>query len=292
MNNALPLVSIGLPCYNEEKFLEQTLNSLLEQDYENIEITISDNASTDSTPTVCNEYRDKFPQKIKYNRNENNIGALINFKKVFELSKGDFFMWAGAHDLYSKNYIASSVKIMQSNQNVVVVYPLTVWIDYNGNKLEKVSGFIDTRGNNAVARFNQVLWANQHALYGLMRPNALKKLGLNRQSIASGAVLLGELSLLGDFAYSPHAIWYRRESRETETSKQRISRYNKTLYTSKNYGNRFLPHWRIPFEFLSAIWKSPLSFRKKVELTLSGIPGAFVRYGSGLFKDLIYLFSK
>ena len=70
MNNALPLVSIGLPCYNEEKFLEQTLNSLLELDYENIEIIISDNASTDSTPTVCNEYREKFPQKIKYHRNE------------------------------------------------------------------------------------------------------------------------------------------------------------------------------------------------------------------------------
>ena len=292
MNNALPLVSIGLPCYNEEKFLEQTLNSLLEQDYENIEIIISVNSSTDSTQEISEKYAREYPEIIKYSRNPHNMGSIVNFNKVFKISQGEFFMWAGAHDLYSKNYIASSVKIMQSDQNVVVVYPLTVWIDYNGNKLEKVSGFIDTRGNNAVARFNQVLWANQHAIYGLMRPSALKKLRLNRQSIASGAVLLGELSLLGDFAYSPHVIWYRRESREKETSKQRISRYKKTLYPSKHYGNRFLPHWRIPFEFLIAIWKGPSSFREKVELTLSGIPGAFVRYGPGLFKDLIYLFSK
>ncbi|MEM4134638.1 MAG: glycosyltransferase, partial [Candidatus Micrarchaeia archaeon] len=84
MNLRNPLVSIGMPVYNGERFIRQALDSLLAQDYENFELIISDNASEDKTPEICLEYaaRDK---RIRYYRNEKNMGAAWNFKRVFDL---------------------------------------------------------------------------------------------------------------------------------------------------------------------------------------------------------------
>lgn len=289
-----PLVSVGLPVFNEEKFLEETLESLLTQDYKNFEIIISNNASTDLTPKICEKYAKNYRKIIKYTRNAKNIGSVANFSKVFKLSQGDFFMWAGAHDLYNKNYISASVEIMQNEQNVIVVYPQTVWIGYDGSPLNKISGFVDTRGSDIVSRFNQIMWANHSSIYGLMQSNMLKQTRLSRQTIVPGDLLflLGELSLLGDFAFSPNVIWYRRENREKETFKQRRRRYRNMLGASNKSLRSFFPHWRIPFEYFIVIWKSSVSFRYKIELTLSGIPAALIRYAHGMIKDVLFLFSK
>ena len=73
-----PLVSIGLPVYNEAEHLAQALDSLLGQDYENIEVIISDNASTDGTPQICADYAGK-DGRVRYHRNETNIGGINNF---------------------------------------------------------------------------------------------------------------------------------------------------------------------------------------------------------------------
>lgn len=102
--NQKPLVSIGLPTYNREKYLPQAIGSLLAQSYTNFELIISDNASTDNTINICNEYAAKDP-RIKYFRNDENIGAWPNFKRVLDLSKGDFFMWAADDDWWHPHYI-------------------------------------------------------------------------------------------------------------------------------------------------------------------------------------------
>src|SRR5215210_4761461 len=91
-----PLISIGMPVYNGEKYLSLAIASIIEQDYQNIELIISDNASTDKTPEICKAYQQTDP-RIKYYRNQENLGTAKNFKLVFELSKSDYFMWA-AHD--------------------------------------------------------------------------------------------------------------------------------------------------------------------------------------------------
>src|SRR5882762_3625197 len=91
-----PKVSVGLPVYNGEKYLRLALDSLLKQEFKEFEVVISDNASTDGTAEICKRYAEK-DKRIRYHRNHSNIGAGPNYKKVFDLSGGEFFKWC-AHD--------------------------------------------------------------------------------------------------------------------------------------------------------------------------------------------------
>ncbi len=106
MASEKPLVSIGLSVYNGERFISHALDSLLSQEFEDFELIISDNASTDRTGQICLEYaaRDK---RIRYYRNEYNRGAVWNFNSVFKLSCGEYFMWASHDDYFDRRYLSS-----------------------------------------------------------------------------------------------------------------------------------------------------------------------------------------
>ena len=85
VNESKPLVSIGVPVFNGEEGLAVALDSLIAQDYPNLEIIISDNASTDNTPEICAEYVRK-DHRFRYYRSEKNRGTTWSFNRVFELS--------------------------------------------------------------------------------------------------------------------------------------------------------------------------------------------------------------
>lgn len=111
-----PLVSIGLATYNRSSKLRGAMASLLTQRYSNIELIVSDNASPDSTEEVCMEFlrRDK---RVRYFRQEKNIGAIANFNFVLQKAQGDFFMWASDDDLWHKNFIQVIMERYMKDQN-------------------------------------------------------------------------------------------------------------------------------------------------------------------------------
>src|SRR5260370_42328257 len=92
-----PRVSIGMPGYNGAKYVRRSVQSVLAQDYEDFELLISDNASTDETESICRELAER-DGRIRYFRNERNVGASQNFNKVFRLASGTFFKWAAPDD--------------------------------------------------------------------------------------------------------------------------------------------------------------------------------------------------
>lgn len=100
------LVSIGMPVYNGEKYIGKALDSLIKQDYENFELIISDNASTDGTWEICREYAARDP-RIRLHRNEKNLGARINFDVVLQLARGRYFMWAAADDYWYAQFVSA-----------------------------------------------------------------------------------------------------------------------------------------------------------------------------------------
>src|SRR5262245_17750978 len=91
-----PTVSVGVPVYNGERYLDKALSSILRQDFEDFELIISDNASTDGTAEICKAYADK-DRRIRYHRNTSNIGAAPNYNQTFEMARGEYFKWC-AHD--------------------------------------------------------------------------------------------------------------------------------------------------------------------------------------------------
>ena len=106
-------VSIGMPVYNSERFVRRALDSVLAQDYENFELIISDDGSSDATPQICRDYagRDK---RVTLYENACNIGPLANFRRVLDAARGEYFMWAAHDDYRDTNYVRVLIERLQA----------------------------------------------------------------------------------------------------------------------------------------------------------------------------------
>lgn len=120
----IPIVSIGLPVYNGEKYLREALDSLLAQTFTDFELIISDNASTDGTQAIC-ENRALTDARIRYFRQPANKGAPWNFRFVLDQSKGKYFMWAAADDWRFPNFINDAVSCFHEDPDLLCVQGTT-----------------------------------------------------------------------------------------------------------------------------------------------------------------------
>jgi len=134
-----PKVSIGLPVYNGEKFIRKKLESLLTQTFKDFEIIISDNASTDSTSHICEEFAKK-DKRIKYIKQEKNMGAVWNYNFVLKEAKYDYFLWVAADDILSPKFIEKNVNILETKNNVIcsvnrmkMFGKMTDYLEFNPN---------------------------------------------------------------------------------------------------------------------------------------------------------------
>ncbi len=115
-----PLVSIGIPTYNRPRALRSALDSLLSQTYQNVEIIVSDNCSTNiDVADVVEEYKHRYPD-IKFFDQDRNIGGIANFEFVLSEAAGKYFMWAADDDLCKPEMISLMVAKMEENHNAVL----------------------------------------------------------------------------------------------------------------------------------------------------------------------------
>ena len=276
-SQSLPLVSIGVPVYNEDRFLEESLLSLSSQNYANLEIIISDNASTDRTGDICREFANRDP-RISYSRLEKNRGVTENFRRVFDLSQGKYFMWASGHDLWSSDLILKCVEMLETMPKAIIAYGSSGWIDASGTRMDRETGWVDTRGMSAVARFFAVFWGNMHPILGVIRAEALRKARLF--SIAgTDLITLSDLALMGDFVHARETSWVRREFRKDETFKDRMSRYRNREYAlSRSLIDKIFPNFRLPFELIAVVIRSGISWTEKIGIIGILLPSMPVKY--------------
>jgi glycosyltransferase involved in cell wall biosynthesis len=128
-------LTIGLPVYNGEDFLVESLESLLGQTYEDFELIISDNASTDGTADICKRYA-KEDSRIKYIRQPSNIGLIRNEQFVMRQATGELFKLAAHDDLYARDLVKKCVDALDSHPEVVVAHSWEARIDAQGSVVE------------------------------------------------------------------------------------------------------------------------------------------------------------
>lgn len=113
-----PLVSIGMPVFNGERTLCPALDSLLGQTFADFELIISDNASTDRTEEICRA-RAARDARVRYLRQERNIGSHGNFRFVLQQALGQDFMWAAVDDLWAPTFVEENLHILATEPDVV-----------------------------------------------------------------------------------------------------------------------------------------------------------------------------
>jgi glycosyltransferase involved in cell wall biosynthesis len=213
-----PLLTIGLPVYNSERYLARSLDSLLHQTYGDFRLVISDNASTDRTPDICQDYatRDK---RIVYHRNPVNIGLSPNFNRAFALSESKYFKWATSDDYWAPTMLERAIEIMESDDQIALCYPKTTLVDAEGGNPEPYEDNLHLISENPRERFIELLerirLSHQHL--GVSRASMLKRTHMLGEHVGSDINLLAELTLYGKFYELPDRLFFRRFHKDSSS---------------------------------------------------------------------------
>ena len=134
-------LSIGMPVYNGELFIERAIESILAQTFTDFELIISDNASTDSTQEICQNFSKK-DDRIQIFKQEKNIGIHRNFYFLLSQAKGKYFAWAAVDDYLDKDFMEKNLKVLESHNSIVS--SIGKIIPYGTESLKIDSKLVDT----------------------------------------------------------------------------------------------------------------------------------------------------
>lgn len=260
MNNTNPRVSIGLPVYNGENYLESTLDALLAQTFTDFELIISDNASTDRTQEICLDYAAR-DRRIRYVRNATNIGAVKNYNQTVALARGTYFKWNGHDDPCAPTFLEQCVAALDRDPSVVLAYTKSRIIDEQGkDRAVHLLTAIENKRKRRISApqahqrfYDAVIHFPLVAIFGVMRLDVLKKTPLHGAYISADMVLLGELAILGRFYEVPAFLMYRRIHGEQPWMMTMDMRVWAAWYDPSKGKKWEIPHWRLFWEYLASI---------------------------------------
>ncbi len=262
-----PLVTIGLPAYNRERYLRLSLDSLLSQTYRNFELIISDNASTDSTGDICREYADADP-RIRYYRNARNVGNPGNFNRIVELTRTPFLKWSTTDDLWEPTFLEKAMEVILRDESIALCYPKTMVIDSEGANATPYEDKLHLMQDDPADRFLTLLQniglAHQHL--GVIRMSCLRRTRLLAPHVASDLNLLAELSLYGKFYELPERLFSRR-FHPTSGSWSAGDAHQLQFYLAAGARQgRLTSRWPLHRAYFRAVRRSPLPARSKLRL--------------------------
>ena len=237
-----PLVTVGVPVYNGEEGIRRALDMVLEQDYPNIEIVISDNASTDGTGAICEEYAAR-DSRIRYFRNDVNRGATWNFAHLLDLAAGKYFLWAAHDDERAPTFIRKCVELLERDASAVLCQShVSFVVEGHDGEFYRANFDAVRDKRTTVSRFRQVLAdAPSTVIYGVLRLDAVRKTQGLKASISSDVAFRNELALYGDFVQVEETLftYYQRAKWNTVDDDYRAYHAG---------GSR--PWWYLPFVVL------------------------------------------
>ena len=251
---SLPLVSIGVPFFNNSKTIAKLIENLLDQDYQHTEIILSDNCSTDDSKVKIQKFLSN--KKIRYFRNDTNMGAIFNHNVLIDYAKGKYFMWAHTDDLISKNYINDAVSILENDNDISSVIGKMTFFETNKTqifhdepqnlnvrKFERIKNFIETSFSDSL-------------IMGLHRSSILVK---KRYIMSPEIPFIFNLLLNGKIQGCP-SIKYFKYNQIERTMKEKIQHYK--------YKNLIFGRFAWYFISIIEILKSDLKINEKINLVL------------------------
>jgi glycosyltransferase involved in cell wall biosynthesis len=214
VTGAAPRLTIGLPVYNGENYLTESLDSLLGQSYEDFELIISDNASTDGTADICRRY-EKQDSRIRHVRLPHNIGLAPNHNFLVKEASGELFKWASHDDLYARDLLEQCIAGLDEDPRVVLAHSWTAMIDGSGTIAKKDEYPLATASLHAPERFRSALFADGgDDTGGVMRTAVLRRTPLHGSYHHADRTVITEVSLHGPFYQVPDWLYFRRDHPE------------------------------------------------------------------------------
>lgn len=209
--DAVPRLTVGLPVYNSEQYVAESIESLLGQSYTDFELVISDNASTDDTPGICQRYA-KQDGRIRYYRQPKNVGLAPNHNFCATQARGDLFKWAAGDDLYHRDLLSRCVEVLDERPEVVLVHSYTALIDAESNMYRATAYSLATSASRPSDRFGSLLHGNGgDDDGGVIRRTALLQTAMKNSYHHADRTTITELALYGPFYHVPEWMYFRRD---------------------------------------------------------------------------------
>ena len=206
-----PRLTIGLPVYNGEAYLAETLESLLAQDFEDFELVVSDNASTDATVGIVESFAAR-DTRVRLVRNDENRGAVYNYNRLVADSRAELFKWSGYDDLLEPGCLRSCVAALDANPAAVIAFAQATIIDGAGRRVRPYEEKLDVAATAPWRRVASFAWRFNlcNACFGVMRREAMAATGLIRPYTSSDVTFLAEMAALGSFQLVDQPLFLRR----------------------------------------------------------------------------------
>jgi glycosyltransferase involved in cell wall biosynthesis len=234
----MPLVSGLMTCRNRERYIAAALDSALGQTYENVEVVVSDNASTDGTPEILREYERLHPERIRVVLGNEDIGPCASRNRALTLARGELIGWLDSDDLWKPTMVEKEVAIMQARPEVGLVHGWFEAIDEAGNLIPGGQRTAPS-GDLLVPLFEQGCFIG--AATAIFRRRALEELGIG---------IYDRRWTYGDDYYTWLAISLRWETAGIDEVLASYRRHGSNLSAAHGSENHFLHRISLLREFL------------------------------------------
>lgn len=266
-DQAVPLITVGVPVYNGERYLAQCLDSLLAQSYRDFTLLISDNASSDETAAICQRYV-QADSRVRYHRNETNIGLYGNFRLILDAVRSRYVKMSSADDFWAPNMLGDTLAAMESDPGVVLCYPQAILVDDNGRELEKYQHQLSLLEDDPVLRFKRALTdvglLNQ--LQGLIRVDAVRSALPLMDEPGADNVYLAELSLFGKIRQLPDYQYFRRFHEEASSWNRDSGAHQVKLVLKAGSRQLRMVRWKLHGGLMARVLNSPLRYGAKLKV--------------------------
>jgi glycosyltransferase involved in cell wall biosynthesis len=251
----VPTVSVGLPVFNGETFLEVAISSVLAQTFDDLELIICDNASTDRTAEICRDYAAR-DRRVRYFRNPENLGAAPNYNLTFQYARGRYFKWLAHDDRMTPSYLAKAVRVLEERTDAVLCNSVVSYIDQNGAQIGLYNtGLALADSQSAAERFAWMVLRSHSCVdfFGLIRRDMLKTSLLHGSFHGADRALLAQLAIRGRLIQLPAPLVEMREHPNRYTRQNVRSGDRAAWHDASKRGKISFPTWRLYAEYLKMV---------------------------------------
>ena len=260
-----PRVSVGLPVYNGESYLQLAMDAVLAQTFEDLELIVYDNASDDGTEQICRAAA-RSDQRVRYRRHDRNLGASRNFNLTFQAARGEYFRWMSADDELEPRCLELCVEQLDIDPSAVLCHTQVRVIDRHGADRGDFEYPLDHADHPQPSRrfrdtLDQDRWCFE--IFGLIRSEALRRTRLLDRYVGSDRVLRAELALLGRYRLVAEPLFRNRDHPHRSVRALPAHHLRGAWFDPALEGRRLFPHWRILSEYVRAIARAPVAGSEK-----------------------------
>lgn len=265
-DGSVPRVGVAMPVYNGQNFVEEAISSILGQTFEDLELVICDNASTDRTEEICRSFAAR-DDRVRYYRNTENLGAVPNYRKVMSLTRAPYVKWAAHDDVCLPGFVETCIRVLDDDPSVVLAHTAAASIDEKGQIIKTWSSDPGLADEDPATRFRAALNISEEIFlfWGMVRADVLRRVPPIGGFVGHDRPMLTALALQGRVHLAPEVLFQQREhpDRSVRAHDWRRPRDAVGWYDASKTGKLIFPTWRLLGEHARSVLLSPVAWKTK-----------------------------